>query len=138
MRSLSKIIQCVLLLSLGIPSVKAQQLAPLEPMGTQVFSYFPQIANGGGAAQKWITSFTFFKPASVLQRQHNPILLQQRRPADIARSGQRPHGEVRLYRKSAEHGNLHQRRQSLDSPNQMGDGDIVAPAAERGPIPLLR
>jgi hypothetical protein len=31
-------------------------------MGVQVFSYFPQIANGGGAAQKWIPSFTFYNP----------------------------------------------------------------------------
>jgi hypothetical protein len=28
-----------------------------QPMGVQVFSYFPQIANTGGAAQKWITWF---------------------------------------------------------------------------------
>jgi hypothetical protein len=45
-------------LSLALPSVHAQ----FDPVGVQVFSYFPQIADGGGSAQKWTTSFTFTNP----------------------------------------------------------------------------
>jgi hypothetical protein len=33
-----------------------------DPAGAQVYSYFPQFADGGPASQKWITSFTFVNP----------------------------------------------------------------------------
>ena len=34
----------------------------LDPTGDGVILYFPQVADGGGAAQKWTTSFTFVNP----------------------------------------------------------------------------
>jgi Zn-dependent protease with chaperone function len=61
--SLSKTIPYALLLSLAIPLVKAQRLPAVDAMGVQVNSYFPQIADGGGPAQKWVTSFTFTNPS---------------------------------------------------------------------------
>lgn len=36
--------------------------AQLDPEGVQVVSYFPQIADGGSAAQNWTTSFTLVNP----------------------------------------------------------------------------
>jgi hypothetical protein len=33
--------------------------AQLEPEGTQVISYFPQLADGGSASQRWFTTLTF-------------------------------------------------------------------------------
>jgi hypothetical protein len=39
-------------------------LAQLDPEDSQVISYLPQLADGGPASQKWITSFTFTNPHS--------------------------------------------------------------------------
>ena len=36
--------------------------AQLDPEDAQVISYFPQVADGGSVAQKWVTSFTFLNP----------------------------------------------------------------------------
>lgn len=36
--------------------------AQLDPQGAQVISYFPQLADGGPASQKWITSLTLVNP----------------------------------------------------------------------------
>jgi len=33
--------------------------AQLEPEGSQVISYFPQLADGGSASQRWFTTLTF-------------------------------------------------------------------------------
>lgn len=44
----------LLLLPAAIPA-----LAQLDPEAAQVFSYFPQFADGGGSGQKWVTSLTF-------------------------------------------------------------------------------
>ena len=51
----------LLLLATGLiqPSLLEAQF---DPIGDQVISYFPQIADGGAPAQKWTTSFTFSNP----------------------------------------------------------------------------
>jgi hypothetical protein len=55
-----KTIRYALLLSaLALPSLIRAQL---DPEGSQVISYFPLIADGGSAAQKWTTSFTLINP----------------------------------------------------------------------------
>jgi hypothetical protein len=43
----------LLLLAAGFPL-----MAQFDPEGTQVISYFPQLADGGSAAQRWTTSLT--------------------------------------------------------------------------------
>jgi hypothetical protein len=42
--------------------LSSQLFAQFDPQGSQVISYFPQLADGGTPAQKWITSFTFLNP----------------------------------------------------------------------------
>lgn len=49
-----------LLLTAAISPLEAQLAVPA---GTQVYSYFPQIADGGPSSQKWITTFTFANPS---------------------------------------------------------------------------
>src|ERR1700675_1559749 len=44
----------------------ATLLAQFDPEGAKVISYFPQLADGGPASQKWVTSFTFANPHVVL------------------------------------------------------------------------
>lgn len=56
MRYLSLSILLTIILIPG--SLRAQ----LDPQDVQVVSYFPQVADGGSAAQKWLTSFTFLNP----------------------------------------------------------------------------
>lgn len=36
--------------------------AQFDPEGSQVISYFPQLADGGPSSQKWVTAFTFVNP----------------------------------------------------------------------------
>ncbi|MBZ5672860.1 MAG: M48 family metalloprotease [Acidobacteriia bacterium] len=40
--------------------------AQFDPQGSQVTSYFPQVADGGSASQHWITSLTFVNPNATL------------------------------------------------------------------------
>jgi len=40
--------------------------AQFDPQGSQVTSYFPQVADGGSAGQHWITSLTFVNPNATL------------------------------------------------------------------------
>ncbi len=44
----------------------ASAWAQLEPQGSQVISYFPQLADGGSAGQQWFTTLTFVNPNSSL------------------------------------------------------------------------
>ncbi len=40
--------------------------AQFDTDGAQVISYFPQLADGGGASQQWVTTFTFVNPHLAL------------------------------------------------------------------------
>jgi hypothetical protein len=44
----------------------ATLLAQFEPQGSQVISYFPQLADGGPAGQQWVTALTLSNPHFVL------------------------------------------------------------------------
>jgi hypothetical protein len=44
----------------------ATLLAQFDPEGSQVISYFPQLADGGPASQKWVTSLTLSNPHFAL------------------------------------------------------------------------
>jgi hypothetical protein len=57
-----KIIRYVLINILISALVPALVNAQLDPENSQVVSYLPQLADGGPASQKWITSFTFTNP----------------------------------------------------------------------------
>ena len=51
---------CLFVVLLLTPILNAQ----FDPEGAQVISYFPHLADGGPAAQKWLTSLTFVNPHS--------------------------------------------------------------------------
>jgi hypothetical protein len=61
MRSLQRWTGSVLVL-LGI---SAALQAQFDPAGTQVISYFPQLADGGPPSQQWVTSLTFVNPHPI-------------------------------------------------------------------------
>jgi|SRR5579864_2295688 len=54
----------LMLLLLAAPALL---LAQFDTDGAQVISYFPQLADGGGANQQWVTTLTFVNPHSSRQ-----------------------------------------------------------------------
>ena len=62
MRSLQRLAGCLLLLV----AVSSDLLGQFDTEGSQVISYFPQLADGGPASQHWVTSLTFVNPHVTL------------------------------------------------------------------------
>jgi hypothetical protein len=62
MRSLQRLVAGLFVFA----AVSSQLLGQFDTEGSQVISYFPQLADGGPASQQWVTSLTFVNPHRTL------------------------------------------------------------------------